>query len=663
MPVCQGCSIDFYGLTHEICYKCQELAGKSEPEKGPIRNKGQCMGCAVVYGELQASLCNSCCQNYAKADSIPSQILKLNGAHEQIQGFQTSDFTSELWEIAQGYKRTASDHRLGIPRVQNSSLLKAANAATLKKATPGISKGAALLQEMQDKRDQGKKVRFTITLCKSTEKKKGTTAIVPIPEIRPVENINEDEQIYTALDQICLHVQEFHAKLFPTAAKIRRHMVNFYAQETVTRYYNIDENQLTEGTVSDFLRYFRVKGHISVAQYEAKQLELKLVVDESTLYPAHDSGFTAPSSAVPRSRSRTSTAPVLRSSRVSGFSNEPSNGRSSATARPTRASAWPKSTPTFSRPCDMVELKFKRYDIKFDGINATYSMRIDQPTESVFVPKDWMQGRDDPKESFKTGFLGSGSAKNVVYARIGSEEYALGQARDFKLDNAAHLAMLFSELKNLHYGDTVAKDFFQYADETNVSVPPFRFNVEGAVLGALEPCLNRTDDVLLFTHFLATRLLPCGKADEGIQKFTGNSDCGAPPTDPMTMAIHAFSHYVPLMTDQNLLLCDLQGMWDRKGVMTLVDPQSHSSEVDSARRPYWDMGPKAIKAFLAHHLKVCHENDICNRLRLQDLEFEHNAGPGLVRPRSPSKSPEQRKRARVDRTDQPYRHGWPDSES
>ncbi|KAJ7737638.1 hypothetical protein DFH07DRAFT_779319 [Mycena maculata] len=139
----------------------------------------------------------------------------------------TSDFTSELWEIAQGYKKTAFDHRLGVPRIQNSSLQKAVASAALKKATPGVSRGptrgAALLQELQDKREQGKKVKFTVTVCKSIEGgKNGIMTISPIPNIRPVENIHEDEQIYSALDHLCVQVQGYHAQLFPTAAKIRR---------------------------------------------------------------------------------------------------------------------------------------------------------------------------------------------------------------------------------------------------------------------------------------------------------------------------------------------------------------------------------------------------------------------------------------------------------
>ncbi|KAJ6622521.1 hypothetical protein B0H10DRAFT_1787910, partial [Mycena sp. CBHHK59/15] len=89
----------------------------------------------------------------------------------------------------------------------------------------------------------------------------------------------------------------------------------------------------------------------------------------------------------------------------------------------------------------------------------------------------------------------------------------------------------------------------------------FQFNVEGAILGVLEP-LNKSaaaTDVLPFMHFLATRFLPCGPVDVPVQKFTGNIDCGDPPKDDLTMAIHAFSHYIIVFTDKSFVLCDLQG--------------------------------------------------------------------------------------------------------
>jgi len=101
----------------------------------------------------------------ANAENIPKQIFELPGAAQQILNFQSSESTSELWEIAHGYKKTASDHRLGLPRVQNQSLKKAA-AAGVAKNVPGIAKGVRLLQEMHEKRDQGKKIKFTIALYK-----------------------------------------------------------------------------------------------------------------------------------------------------------------------------------------------------------------------------------------------------------------------------------------------------------------------------------------------------------------------------------------------------------------------------------------------------------------------------------------------------------------
>ncbi|KAJ7070272.1 hypothetical protein B0H15DRAFT_793713, partial [Mycena belliarum] len=126
----------------------------------------------------------------------------------------------------------------------------------------------------------------------------------------------------------------------------------------------------------------------------------------------------------------------------------------------------------------------------------------------------------------------------------------------------------------------------------------FEFNVNGAFIGALEPLDRlpdgRSADVLSHTHFLATPFLPCGKAHAPVKKFTGNADCGGPPEDLLTAAIHAFSHYVSIYSGNNLVLCDLQGiislplivilsltsfpagMCNRRNIMMLIDPQSHS---------------------------------------------------------------------------------------
>lgn len=56
-------------------------------------------------------------------------------------------------------------------------------------------------------------------------------------------------------------------------------------------------------------------------------------------------------------------------------------------------------------------------------------------------------------------------------------------------------------------------------------------------------------------YFIASPLLPVGKP----QKFTGSNILGA-PEDDLAMAIHAFTHYVWIMSRDYLMLCDLQGL-------------------------------------------------------------------------------------------------------
>lgn len=59
--------------------------------------------------------------------------------------------------------------------------------------------------------------------------------------------------------------------------------------------------------------------------------------------------------------------------------------------------------------------------------------------------------------------------------------------------------------------------------------------------------------------------------------------------------------------------------------------------MDSAKRLYWDGGPKKIELFMAHHLKECENNPICNSLRLVTVEFEDelDAGEGNSNLKSP----------------------------
>ena len=64
--------------------------------------------------------------------------------------------------------------------------------------------------------------------------------------------------------------------------------------------------------------------------------------------------------------------------------------------------------------------------------------------------------------------------------------------------------------------------------------------------------------------FLATRLLPCGRLDGKVRKFTGNDELG-PASDATTMVVHSFAHFSLLYSKGHIVFCDLQG----KGVLAL----------------------------------------------------------------------------------------------
>ncbi|KAJ7745177.1 hypothetical protein B0H14DRAFT_3514606 [Mycena olivaceomarginata] len=337
---------------------------------------------------------------------------------DQITNFQTSDFTSEIWGLAQGYKQTASDTRLGLPRALNKSLQKTpagiANAAkkanqikALEKAVPGIAKGMTRVQEMRDTREQGKKIKIVVSFAIIEGTKKPALCDWPITR------------------------QKNSKFLMFWAARINRGMVSFYAVESVSKYYNLAGDCLSDGTVFDLLCYFYKQRHITKAQFEAKKFDMMLVV------------------------------------------------------------------------------------------------------------------------------------KHTELARIGNEEYALSQSQDLALAQSENADMLREELINMYLGEAIHKEFFTTALECEVNVPDFRFNVDGAILGILEPLEPGHISAALglpFKDFIATHYLLCSPVDK----------------DALTAAIHAFTHFTIKYTGNALVFCDLQGLVSRKGIMMLIDPQSHS---------------------------------------------------------------------------------------
>ncbi|KAJ3727490.1 hypothetical protein C8R42DRAFT_572164, partial [Lentinula raphanica] len=108
----------------------------------------------------------------------------------------------------------------------------------------------------------------------------------------------------------------------------------------------------------------------------------------------------------------------------------------------------------------------------------------------------------------------------------------------------------------------------------------FRFNYPGAFIGKLVD--EDIENIAHFHEFLATPLLPCGEADSPIAKYTGNDNVGEPPrTDrSITALMHAYMHYTYVMSGKSLLICDIQGMFDDKMELCLIDPQSHRYALD-----------------------------------------------------------------------------------
>ena len=95
--------------------------------------------------------------------------------------------------------------------------------------------------------------------------------------------------------------------------------------------------------------------------------------------------------------------------------------------------------------------------------------------------------------------------------------------------------------------------------QTYVSSTGFYFNFTDSIFGEIQGSVTSGSRIVPHQHFLATLLLPCGKVDGGIQKFTGNDEIGE-ASDDITKAIHAFAHFSLLYSQQHILFCDLQGV-------------------------------------------------------------------------------------------------------
>lgn len=183
MPPCPDCSLDFLRLdSGQSCQKCSLLVGKSDVEKAVIRAKGQCMACSVVFTNLIEPLCNTCCNHYRtytatcfpqttdhlqdELEEIPAVLLRLNGAADQLGQFQKSS-ASDLLRLAFTHQKQASDHRLGLPRPQNTSLQKATLAGLKQQQAPkgpSTARTQMISEQIRAAKDNKNKIKITAGL-------------------------------------------------------------------------------------------------------------------------------------------------------------------------------------------------------------------------------------------------------------------------------------------------------------------------------------------------------------------------------------------------------------------------------------------------------------------------------------------------------------------
>ncbi|KAJ7217253.1 hypothetical protein GGX14DRAFT_391058 [Mycena pura] len=465
---------------------------------------------------------------------------------------------------------------------------------------------------------------------------------------------NDQDSIDSALDKVVAKVQEYHHTSFALEAMIYRDMVTFYAFITATNIFRIPAHVAEGRTVLDFFYYFREQNHLTQVQIETKALSLRVSVPDLSVATGNfTTGSSVAPSAKPRSSSGPSWALEIRKSKP-----EPSKQVRRSAYVPIRQMIVPPPPPRlFARDPQMISYKFHRYVVSIDPSNPTqveFFLPQDTPIETISIAADWADGMEKAKQGLpfhQMGYIGSGSAKQVVYARahIGDadDEYALGQSSDPGYLDHDHYLMLAQELRNLHFGEAMRKEFEELARDAQTPL-------SGKLMMTLQRSASIWKEPFSAACSYWTPTTPwwtSSAIDKPIQKFTGNNDCGNAPNDAMTTQLHSFSHFIGVYTGGDAMLW----IYDRKKVMVLIDPQMHTGETRSENRMYWDNGPCAIELFLEHHLCVCSENSICNRLDLQQLRYEQpgdqdNSRPstpppqGTTRARSYSLSPEQEKK-------------------
>ncbi|KAK7019517.1 hypothetical protein R3P38DRAFT_3553372 [Favolaschia claudopus] len=213
--------------------------------------------------------------------------------------------------------------------------------------TGSTAKSKQYVQEMKDKREEGRKVKFNVTLSKSVLRKGGGTTLVMvrgpfIPDVKFVQLFDDSEPIDMVMEAIVLKEHGYILGAITTANLAL-----------------LSSSDTTEGTAHGFLRLFRDQGYIQDGVFKSKQVFIRLVVKGSDL--ESDSQFMSMDSAIPASRAAASRRPpASATSKDVVLLSQPSVRKSAYIPR--RVSQIPDiSPPRFMRNPPTYVAMFKRY--------------------------------------------------------------------------------------------------------------------------------------------------------------------------------------------------------------------------------------------------------------------------------------------------------------
>ncbi|KAF7971587.1 hypothetical protein HWV62_20754 [Athelia sp. TMB] len=567
--------------------------------------------------------------------SLPIELVTLPGAIEQMTAGVQGDaggytaVANSIMDTATEYQPLASGARFAQPRVLNSNLKQA-------------NKAKAIQLERNSRKEAGtgslmRRLAGSLWHLPAPDAKGNRKGMIPSQADRFVVLASEMTLAHDILEQLRNQINGAIEKRTGTDKhNLTLDNTTLFAAESKNKYARLEDN-VRQGTLGRLVESIGEKTGIN---YKAGNIpEIRFVFNYEELFPESSDNDSETDFRPQATRKR-------KAAKQSALSSKKPILRSAFPSRPVAQPALHRNPP-------LLEYKFVRTTARVDD-NCEVIFKTGEGTEVVMVAEDWKDG-SKMDDHYDTGYIGEGSTKRGIYCRIGGREMVLTQL----VEGGGHTegqvwAILTAEYKLLCLGHYLKARYDDWVKECKVSslkIPTFAFNFTDSVLGTIkfEPSQKR---VLPFTHFIATPLLPCGKFDSGIVKYTGNDQMGE-ATDDITKAIHAFTHFTHIYTRRSIVLCDLQGLRDLKGCIQLIDPQAHSA----TRTPdsvYWDGGLTKMEALMAEHEKECENNWVCVALDLEATEVasdDENTGPSDPSPGQVTPVPSPKKRPlRIGRT-------------